>query len=272
MAWRREPKAVIDSLFAAVSGTLKLAAKRADLQPGIMLVFHSHGSGMSYKAHIHGIITSGGIDADQKWKENKQFGERLLREDFHRLVIEELSKRIPATAVSELQRAPTEKWKVYEVSHPEGPDALIGYFARTHHGVVVKPDESFVASEDTIGFATHHHTVSRTTRLSREEFLNRYFAHVPPKGVVTVRHYGLYATRYGKMLERIRCMIEKPLSCDPTKEPDEPLEHCPVCDHILRTAISFARDELPPVLRYALLARGSPIGHREVIHDVRITA
>ena len=272
MAWRREPKAVVDSLFAAVCGTLKLAAKRAKLQPGIMLVFHSHGSGMNYKAHIHGIITAGGVDADEKWRENKQYGERSLREDFRRLIIDELGKRIPAQEVSELQRAPAAKWKVYEVAHPEGPDALIGYFARTHHGVVVKPDDSFAVSENTVVFATHHHKVSRTTRLSREEFLNRYFSHVPPKGVVTVRHYGLYATRYGKMLEGIRSMIENHLACEPSEESDEPVEHCPVCDRILRTAISFARDELPPVLRYALLARGSPIGHGEILHDVRITA
>jgi len=272
MAWRRDSKAVVDSLFAAVSHALKLAAQRANLQPGIMLVFHSHGSGMSYKAHIHGLISCGGVDAEGNWQEINQYGERHLREDFRRLIIDELVKRIPASDVSELQRSPDKKWKVYEVSHPEGPAALIGYFAGTHHGVVVKPDESFVVSENTVQFASHHHSASGTTRLSRDEFLNRYFAHVPPKGVVTVRHYGLYATRYGKNLDRVRSMVESHCVSYPKENLEDPMEHCPVCDHILREVIRFSRDELPPVLRYEFLARGSPIGHGEIIPETRITA
>jgi hypothetical protein len=272
MAWRKEPKAVIDSLFAAVSHTLKLAAGRAKLQPGFMLVFHSHGSGMSYKAHIHGIITCGGVDAEGNWKVNKQYGERVLREDFRRLIIDELVKRIPAKDVSELQQTPEKQWKVYEVSHPEGPDALLGYFSRSHHGVVVKPDESFVVSENRVQFAAHHHSASGTTSLSRDEFLTRYFAHVPPKGVVTVRHYGLYATRYGKNLDRVRSMLESCCVAYPKEQLEDPIEHCPVCDHVLREVIRFSRDELPPVLRYVVLARGSPIGHGEIIPETRITA
>ena len=271
-AWRRYPKEVIDSLFAAVNRTLKLAAQRAELQPGIVLIFHSHGSGMSYKAHLHGMITAGGVDAEGKWKQNTQYGERLLGEDFRRLIIDELAKRIPAKDVSDLQKEPLKKWKVYEVAHTDSADKLIGYFGRTQHGLVVKADESFVVSESTVRFATHHYKEPKTTTLSREEFLNRYFAHVPPKGVVTVRHYGLYATRYGKMLNSIRSMIERPFSQEPREQPEEPVEHCPVCDHVLRTAISFARDELPPVLRYAVLARGSPIGHGEIIEEIRFTA
>ena len=270
--WRSYPKAVIDSLFAAVNKTLKLAAHRAELQPGVILIFHSHGTGMSYKAHLHGMITAGGVDGEGEWKLNSQYGERRLREDFHRLINDELAKRIPAKDASELQREPFECWKVYENAYHDNAEKLIGYFGRTRHGVVIKPDESFVVSERSVQFATHHSRESKTTTLSREEFLNRYFAHIPPKGAVTVRHYGLYATRYGHRLESIRSMLENQYHQEPHGEPEEPLEPCPVCDHVLRTAISFSRDELPPILRYAELARGSPLAHGELIEQIRFTA
>jgi hypothetical protein len=64
--------------------------------------------------------------------------------------------------------------------------------------------------------------------VSVDEFLHRFLIHVLPKGLVRIRHFGLFANRRrGAMLSCCRILLG---TANGTNDPDNttPL-HCPVC-------------------------------------------
>jgi Putative transposase len=260
-----EPKAVIESLFAAANRTFATLSKRSSLKFGIMMIFQSHGTGMSYKPHLHCVLTAGGIDSNGSWRPYRGINEKLLRAEFQRRMLEQVSKRLAAQIAGRLPQCPLKQWSVYAVYHRENPSALVRYFARTFHGLLIEPKAPLSLDEQTVRFTINHLGRSRTISLSRREFLSRYFAHIPPKGTVTVRHYGLYATRSAAMLKRLSATLEPEVSPECSAEEEEPLHTCPQCHGRMTIAEAFSCDELPLVLRLALRVRGSPLTHGELI-------
>lgn len=271
-AWQAEPKAVIDSLFAAARQTFATERKRSGLQFGITIVFHSHAAALAFKPHLHCIITAGGLTRNGGWQRDHRLCERTLRTDFRRRMLGEAAKRLSAQRAAQLHQQPAQAWRAYAVRHPESARALLGYFARSRHGVAVDLARGFSVAVDSVSFIAEHHGERRQTTLSREEFLRRYFAHIPPRGTVTVRHYGLYATRAATLLEGIRAAAESETPEPENSECAEDAEPCPVCGAPLTARVRFASDELPPVLRLLRRSRGSPASHGELIQHSSLSA
>lgn len=271
-AWVREPAAVIDTLFAALKRSVATEQKRTALRLGVTAVFHSHGLGMCYKPHLHCLVTAGGVDEAQTWQDQYRLCEAALRADFRRSMLAEAAKRLSAREAHALHHEEPDSWRVYAVRHRDGTDGLLAYFARSRHGVVLDCATEAEVTAEGMRFGEYHLGEHRQTTLSREEFFRRYFAHIPPKGAVTVRHYGLYATRAREMLRRLRGELSP---TPPTPEdalPVEVAEFCPVCHCPLEPLISFSAETLPPVLRSLKRSRGSPIAHGELIQTNSHTA
>lgn len=271
-AWQAEPRAVIDALFAAARQTFAIERKRSGLQFGITIVFHSHAAALAFKPHLHCIVTTGGLDRNGAWRSDHRVCERTLRSDFRRRMLAETAKRLPAQRTAALHNEAAEAWRVYAVRHPDSPRALLGYFARSRHGVAVDLARGLSIAEDSVSFVAEHHGERRRTTLSREEFLRRYFAHIPPRGTVTVRHYGLYATRAAGLLERIRGAAESEHPRPEHAQEADTAERCPLCNTPLTARVQFASDQLPPVLQLLRRSRGSPACHGELIQHSSLSA
>jgi hypothetical protein len=269
-AWRTDPKAVIESLFAAVNRTLLTLSKRTSLRFAVMMLFHSHASGISYKPHLHCLLSAGGIDSQGRWKSYRGINEKLLREEFHRWMLEQVSKRLSAQTAAALHHTSSHQWPVYAVYHPDGPAAVVGYFARTFHGLLIDPKEQFSYDAQTVQFTCHHLGTEHTTTLSRGEFLSRYFAHIPPPGTVTVRHYGLYATRCAALLKQVASTLVPASASDSSAEEQESVHTCPLCHGWMSVGVSFTSEELPPVIQLALRTRGSPLTHGQLIQPLSL--
>lgn len=270
--WRYQPKPLIDALFAAADKTLKAEGKRCGLKLGYTLLFHGHAAGLSYKAHLHGLISAGGVNDEQKWESHRLVDEKTLRRDFQRLVLEELSKRLPSSDTEPLSRQPDRHWRIYSVLHQYPIDAVIGYLSHALHGLVIDPNEQFCVNEQTVTFTTHHLNGVRTTTLDRSDFLTRYFAHIPPAGVVTVRHYGAYAARYAQKLKTVSVPTKRTIVLETEPQSEQPtVWTCPICFSHLVVALEFTSEELPPILRYRQRVRGSPYAHGEIIEPVLLS-
>ena len=220
---------------------------------------------MMYKAHVHLMVTAGGVDEGGVWRRRRSLNERRLRDDFRRVMCEELGRRVP-TEARNVSGTSSNEWQVYVRHHEGNADAMVGYFARTHHGVVVDTEEGLEVGEQTVRFTGTHHGETRRTELTHEVFLDRYVAHIPPKGVVTVRHYGLYATRNKQTLERLREQVE--VVETPTEPECDVEERCPMCGAVMRVAIRFDRGMMPPPrLQWEKRRRGTPIAHGAILSD-----
>ena len=207
--WLKQPKATIHELLAAVRRTISKLETQRELTLGTILVFQSHCSGLAYKAHVHCLITDGGLDKDDKWQ------------PLGVLPLAEMTKWLKQALVGEEE---SKGWRIHESRHQAGGEAVVQYLGQRLHGSVVSAAE----------VQEHEQSVEVTTRAGNVElatttFAIRYLNHIPPKGTVLVRSCGLYSNRKKRQYEVAR------LHLGGVVKPKEEgwVDHCPRCKGIM---------------------------------------
>jgi hypothetical protein len=78
--------------------------------------------------------------------------------------------------------------------------------------------------------------------VSSNEFLRRFLIHVLPKGLVRIRHFGLFANRRrSAALEQCRALLGTTACVDP---PEPPSLRCPACCGIMLVVERLTRSQL----------------------------
>lgn len=221
--WLADPRSVIAGLFASVNAVIKQLESLSGLTLAWMLVFQSHGKGMSYKPHIHCLLADGGLDANGEWK---PLGVLPIQK-MTRLLAEEYSESM------ELFEKPENKgWSVYAARHESTGEKVIGYLAHTMVGVVMSVEQELEVDHEhhRISFQDSHGGSIQKTTLDETVFVERYLMHIPPERAVTVRSFGLYSNRHSDDLEEIRRNMREHNPMD--EEATQPLDYgelCPCC-------------------------------------------
>lgn len=179
--WRESPRPTIGQMFRAVNKAIGVLETQQGVRTGRMLVFQSHGKGMSYKAHIHCLMTDGGLNQDRQWQK------------LGTLPLERMAERLKL----EYQLESEKGLRIHQSRHEKSGEAVVRYLGQRQFGQVVKCNE--LTQED--GEIRIEHRGGET-RLDRETFVERYLNHIPEKGTVMVRHYGLYSNREVKLRSR----------------------------------------------------------------------
>jgi hypothetical protein len=92
-----------------------------------------------------------------------------------------------------------------------------------------------------------HGSKQRIMTLDAIEFLRRFFLHVPPKGFVRIRRYGLLANRFrNRLLPLAHTLLaaqgREQLAPPPAQDCD--LWHCPRCGKAMRVVERFTAAQL----------------------------
>jgi hypothetical protein len=78
--------------------------------------------------------------------------------------------------------------------------------------------------------------------VSAHEFLRRFLLHLLPKGLVRIRHFGVFANRRrSAALERCRALLSMAACADP---PQPPSLRCPACSGIMLVVERLTRSQL----------------------------
>lgn len=241
-------------VFSAANTTFKTVLNHTGLTFGLVIVFQSHGRALSYKPHLHCLLTPGGIDRDGRWVEYTQVNEKLLRQEFEKRMV---------AAIGHLDG---DRWTVYTTFHRDGATGIVSYLSHSIFGLPFDPREPLEVHEQTVRFGEWHHGRRQDRTIRRDAFVDRYFAHIPPKGCVTIRHYRVYSNRYRAVLERLRSVMPEQ-NQPPTSDADEEslVSDCPVCNHRLEIERVFTVTTLPNELVMHRRIRGSPYHHEEII-------
>jgi hypothetical protein len=213
--WIKQPRATVHELVQGVRKVITKLEKQRELTLGTILVFQSHCQGLAYKAHVHCMITGGGLDQDDKWQ------------PLGVLPIAEMTRWLKKALEGDGQ---AKGWRIYESHHHSGGDAIVQYLGQRLHGSVVSAQE----------VKEHQETVEVTTRdgiveLASSTFALRYLNHIPAKGTVLVRNCGLYSNRQKQRHEKARVL----LGGGEKTHLVEWEELCPRCKGILRTIIHY---------------------------------
>jgi len=252
---RANPREVYRILFAAASRTVQRLAKdprHLGAQVGITAVLHTWTQSLHYHPHVHLIVTAGGLSRDgQRWVPNR-WGERFLfpvralsrafRGAFVRSLVRARAQgKLDLTAENVTELADDEgfadlkrdlyakDWVVYAKRPFPGASQLYRYLGRYTHRVGLSNERLLLVDERRVAIRTRSGTVS----FGPHEFLRRFLQHVPPKGFVRVRHFGLFASACTARLRLAQALLgregEEATAESDLESDSVPAEACPTC-------------------------------------------
>ena len=122
-------------------------------------------------------------------------------------------------------------WVVYAKPPFGGAEHVLNYLARYTHRVAISNHRLVAFENDRVSFRWRdyaHGGKKKVMTLSADEFLRRFLLHVLPKGLVRIRHFGLFANRRRETaLARCRELLGT-AACAERPEATN-LLRCPVC-------------------------------------------
>ena len=265
---RANPREVYRILFAAAARTVQRLAKdprHLGAQVGITAVLHTWTQSLHYHPHVHLIVTAGGLSQDgqrwvpNRWGERYLFPVRVLSRAFRgafvrRLVRARAQGKLDLTSQTLVELAEgtgfadfkrdlyAKEWVVYAKRPFPGVSQLYRYLGRYTQRVGLSNERLLLVDERSVTIRTRAGTASFATH----EFLRRFLQHVPPKGLVRVRHFGLFAAGHKSRLRVAQELLGTTDEADRESEPvdltqgpaDEP---CPAC-----MFGSLTREEVEP--------------------------
>jgi hypothetical protein len=244
----------------------RMARKRRRFLPGMMIVCHTFSSDLSFKPHLHVLITAGGLSLDhsswvdapprslarshdlaREWKKNV-IDEIRIAEEQGELVHPPFrgDPNNPTNVKALLICVSKKRWWIHIGPTLKEVDHAVRYCCRyTRRPVIGEMRIVRYDGRDVDFLYTDYRDggKKKVTRRPVLSFIHRLVQHIPPKNFIQVRHYGLFATaRKGKLLpvtrkllgERKRRKPQPPTWEDRRKLfEDEPLS-CPLCQEPMR--------------------------------------
>jgi hypothetical protein len=167
------------------------------LEPGIVGVVQTFGDRINFHPHLHFLVTEGGVDEAGVFQRMSVFDDGRLAEVFAREVLEFLVRKelLSPEWVERLLSWRHTGFSVHSrVRAKTKPEAeRVGkYMIRT---VLSLEKLSFMEAEGKVGYRYGQDAAGLET-MDYLEFIARVTSHIPDKGQVMVRYYGLYANAH----------------------------------------------------------------------------
>ena len=214
-------------------------------------MLHTWGQNLQIHPHVHYIVPAAGLALDgSRWIDSsrrfflpvkalshmfrKKFCEQLW-ELFqqHRLQFHGSLQQLasPGAFSNFLWQLGQKDWVVYAKAPFGGTQQVLNYLARYTHRVAISNHRLLAFENDRVSFRWRDYArggKNRVMTVSADEFLRRFLLHVLPKGLVRIRHFGLFANRRRETaLARCRQLLGAG-NCAERPEPTNQLR-CPAC-------------------------------------------
>jgi hypothetical protein len=243
-----------DLLYRASAATmLELARdpKHLGADIGFLGVLHTWGQNLQVHPHVHYIVPAGGLALDgSRWIDSsRRFFlpvkrlSRVFRDDFcgqlrelfnqDRLQFHGSLRQLasPDAFSHFLWQLGQKDWVVYAKPPFGGAEHVLNYLARYTHRVAISNHRLVAFENDRVSFRWRdyaHGGKNKVMTVSVDEFLRRFLLHVLPKGLVRIRHFGLFANRRRETaLARCRLLLGTTPGTD--LPATDNLMRCPVC-------------------------------------------
>ena len=164
----------------AIVKYFKAVADR-ELTPGIIAVIQSFGSRINLHQHLHFLVSEGGSDREGRFHSVSRFNDDLLREIFTRATSKQEAERVgkymirPILSLKRLSFDQTQGQVIYQYGKHSTDSEHIDYL----------------------------------------EFIARVTSHIPDKGQVMIRYYGLYANAHRGKINKAGVSPSYPLKRPP---------------------------------------------------------
>jgi len=258
-----------DLLFrTSAASLLELARdpKHLGADIGFLGVLHTWGQNLQVHPHVHYIVPAGGLAPDgSRWISSSprfflpvqalskvfcgKFCEELQelykqdRLQFHNS-IEQLAS--PGAFSRFLWQLGQKDWVVYAKPPFGGAEHVLNYLARYTHRVAISNHRLVAFENGRVSFRWRdyaHGGKKKVMTVSADEFLRRFLLHVLPKGLVRIRHFGLFANRRRETaLARCRELLGATSSAEHSEITNLP--RCPICSATMLVIERFTSAQL----------------------------
>ena len=209
-----------DNLYHAASDTLfELSSSKKFLgaKIGFICVLHTWGSAMNFHPHLHVIVLGGGLDSCNQWCDRgKKFflPVKVLAKLFRGKYMDKLKRlwrngKLTFCGTTEkyqnnyefqnlLDICYQKEWVPYCKPTFNGAQSVINYLGKYTHRIAISNHRLISVDDDGVIYSVKDYKNAgkwKTIRISGVEFIRRFLMHVPPKGFVRIRHYGLLSSR-----------------------------------------------------------------------------
>ena len=271
-----------DLLFRTSAATLLEVARNpkhlgADI--GLLSVLHSWGQNLQPHPHVHCVVPAGGLALDGlRWiAASPRFflPVRILSRVFRGKFIDGLKQLLlqgklqfhgslhelinPECFRQFLRQLHTYEWVVYAKPPFGGAEHVLHYLARYTHRVAISSHRLVAFKDNHVSFRWKdyaHGGKQKVMTVSADEFLRRFLIHVLPKGLVRIRHFGLFANRR-RAASLLRCRVLLNAIPPPQQPPHSSQLRCPLCSEPMLIIERMTRSQL----RVRCLTASAPKPH-----------
>ena len=194
------------------------------LDMGNIIVLQTAGRSGRYNPHLHILMTAGGIDPWEQWKNITYIPYDMMHRKWQYHLLKMLREKVADPAVEkDIDKA----WRNYPKGFvaflqtgevPPGGQGLAQYLAK----YVVSPPISVRRIEAYDGKTVRYwYRDHKTGQIEHEtlpacQFIGRMIQHILPKGFHRIRYYGLHGNvRYKKTRERLAQILPTDIPTDP---------------------------------------------------------
>ncbi len=242
-----------DLLFRTSAATLLEVArdpKHLGADIGLLSVLHTWGQNLQHHPHVHCVVPGGGLALDgSRWvaassrfflpvhvlsrvfrgKFTAELRQLLLQNklQFHGSLKE---LEAPERFQRFLRQLFSKDWVVYAKPPFGGAEHVLNYLARYTHRVAISNHRLVSFKDDRVSFRWKDYAASskqKVMTVSADEFLRRFLTHVLPKGLVRIRHFGLFANRK-RSASLLRCRFLLKVDAPPPQPAPSQIK-CPLC-------------------------------------------
>lgn len=205
-------KLLADSGVRLIEEVASICLKGKEIELGIILIIQTAGRMSTWNPHLHLLVSEGGLDKNNQWKDFYYFDYEILRKKWMYILLNALKKALANNdeairLIDEVfQQRGTSGLIVRAKKEKVRKTDIIGYLIK----YVASPPIALyrIAGYDgrNVEYWYREHPTDRKvyTKLTAYEFIARLIQHIPPKGLKLIRHYGLYArVKFRKVKEII---------------------------------------------------------------------
>jgi hypothetical protein len=260
-------------LFRTSAATLLEVArdpKHLGADIGLLSVLHTWGQNLQHHPHVHCVVPGGGLALDgSSWVPTSSrflLPVRVLSRVFRGKFTVELKQLLlqdklqfhgslqelaaPERFQRFLKQLFSKDWVVYAKPPFGGPDHVLNYLARYTHRVAISNHRLVSFKDDRVSFRWKDYAAGSQQKImtvSADEFLRRFLIHVLPKGLVRIRHFGLFANRK-RSASLLRCRLLLKVAAAPPQAPPTAQIKCPICSKPMLVVERFTSHQLPTVV------------------------
>jgi len=243
-------KVLMDAAIKAVNDTLSYCLRK-DVMAGVIVVLHPFSRDLSFKPHIHALVTEGGFDNHGRFIAKTFIPARMMRMNWQEEVLTGFKQMLPHTPgyaafIDRLFKDYPEGFYVYLPKKSRiASKRMIGkYVARyVRHPAIANTRICGYDGKTVTFWYKDNDGVKHVVTMNVLEFIGALIQHIPDRQFKMIRYYGAYARKW-----KASFAFYLQGSITQSKLTDFPRNRevrCPVCGHVMEF-VMYWKTEPPP--------------------------